>query len=244
MRRKIFVFVVISTCFFLSACQKEEIHDNLDYQTLGTSANDLLSGGSYSRLEIEINFMPGNAPDPESMSNLVDFLKTYINKPGGINIYAREIPSENKPVLSISDIVRIEKKYRTNFSAYHVIGVQVLITDGEYYKPDIFATSYWNTSFCIFGKSLNDFSGNPGQIKRTTLLTTLLQHEFGHLLGLVNQGSPMQSNHVDPANPAHCTNPDCLMYFQIESSNSAGNTNSLPTLDANCIADLKANGGK
>lgn len=72
-------------------------------------------------------------------------------------------------------------------------------------------------------------------------MTLLLEHEFGHLLGLVGQGSAEQTPHKDPLNGFHCSNPNCLMYFSIE-TNPPFNT--LPSFDADCIADLKANGGK
>ncbi len=74
-------------------------------------------------------------------------------------------------------------------------------------------------------------------------MTTLLEHEFGHLMGLVDQGSPMQVNHKDAANGAHCDKPDCLMYYNVEAG-FTGTLSAVPSLDANCIADLKANGGK
>jgi hypothetical protein len=54
----------------------------------------------------------------------------------------------------------------------------------------------------------------------------------------------MQKDHLDPDNGAHCINSHCLMYFDVEKSTIGGNIFSIPTLDANCEADLKANGGK
>ena len=74
-------------------------------------------------------------------------------------------------------------------------------------------------------------------------MTTLLEHEFGHLLGLVGQGTPMQIDHRDAVNGAHCNNPGCLMFYTIETM-SAGSNYVSPDFNANCKADLKANGGK
>lgn len=43
-----------------------------------------------------------------------------------------------------------------------------------------------------------------------------LVHEMGHALGLVNNGVPLKSEHHDSAHGAHCTNQDCVMYWQNE----------------------------
>jgi hypothetical protein len=37
-------------------------------------------------------------------------------------------------------------------------------------------------------------------------------HEFGHLAGLVDNGVPMVSPHLDPEHAKHCTNEVCVMY--------------------------------
>jgi hypothetical protein len=229
--------------FSFTACKKEDVGQ--DYKMLGSSAPGLLSSSVYTVLKIEIHFMPGYAPDDTSLNKLVNFLKAVINKPLGIQVTQQPIPASNKTSLSITDIVNLEKKYRTSFTGLNEISVHVLITDTDHDASDNLATAYWNTSLCIFGKTLSANSGAGGQVTRPVLLTTLLEHEFGHLMGLVNQGSPMQVSHKDPANGAHCTNRACLMYHEIESTNyTNGNTSGVPFLDANCLADLKANGGK
>ena len=185
--------------------------------------------------------MPGCEPDAISLSNLSSFLNTYLNKPSGILISEQQIGAGGKASLTLDDIVKIEHRVRTVFTFGNVIAVHILITDGSYSGDDIFAKSYWNTSTCLFGKTINDNSGASSQVSRTQLMTTLLEHEFGHLLGLVGQGTPMVADHRDAANGAHCNKPDCLMYYSVETNSGS---NSVPELDANCIADLKANGGK
>lgn len=236
-------FVIVLSLGF-SSCKKEDIAGANDYKTLGTAAHNILSASPYSALTIEIQYMVGYPPDSASIRNLVSFLKKYINKPLGIQVTQQVIAASGKPVLSIDEIVNIEKQNRRIFTQNNTLAVHVLITDGSYNKADVLATSYWNTSFCVFGKTVNDDTGSWGFTSLTQLLTTLLEHEFGHLMGLVNQGSPMQSNHIDPANGAHCINPHCLMYYNVETSSIGGTMSSIPNLDAACEADLKANGGK
>jgi len=234
------LLIVLSVC---GSCKKDPLDSVFDYRTLGSSANDLLSSSRYPKLQIEIQYMPGYAPDASSVNNLVAFLKTRINKPGDITIIQEEIGASVLPVSSLNNIVSIERTYRKHFTGNGVISVYVLITNGYYSNSNIFATSYWNTSVCLFGNSINDNSGHFGQVSRSILMTTLLEHEFGHLMGLVDQGSPMLTNHKDSSNGAHCDNPDCLMYYDVEAG-FAATLNAVPSLDANCLADLKANGGK
>lgn len=237
--------VIISSFLLLTSCQKEVDIAADDLQTLGTSAHDLLSADRYTALTVEIDYMPGFEPDAASIQHFKTFLNTYINKPIGINIVAHAIPASGKTILSVSELVQLEKQYRSRFTIDSMLAVYILLNDAAFSEDsNTLAISYWNTSTCLLGKSITKHSGAPGQIRRTTLLTTLLEHEFGHLLGLVDQGSPMQTDHRDAANGAHCANPNCLMYHAIETAENVGATNHIPELDDACLSDLKANGGK
>ena len=240
MKRNFTFYFLIFFLFIFSACKKEAVGGQYDDRTLGISANDLLSASHYSSLRIEIQYMPGYAPDQVALNNLTTFLQTRINKPGGISVTQNEIGAITPPVSSLSDIVSIERTYRHYYTRNNVLSVYVLITNGYYSENEVLATSYWNTSFCLFGKSIDD---NSAQANRSILITTLLEHEFGHLMGLVDQGTPMVTNHKDAANGAHCDNPDCLMYYNVEAG-PAGSLSAVPLMDANCIADLRSNGGK
>jgi hypothetical protein len=246
MQRRFILCLFIFLSLVFSACKKELIIGDRDYKTLGASAHDLLSSSNYPSLIIEISYMPGYAPDATTVNNLAFFLNTYLNKPAGIQISEQQIAASGKTSLTIDEIVQIEKRNRSAFTGDNVLAVHILITEGNFSNNDIFATSYWNTSFCLFGKPIYDNSGGAGQVTRTRLMSTILEHEMGHLMGLVDQGSPMQVNHKDAANGAHCNNINCLMYYAIEITNMIGGSinNSIPDFDANCIADLKANGGK
>jgi hypothetical protein len=69
------------------------------------------------------------------------------------------------------------------------------------------------------------------------------------LFGLVNidgSGTDMQTEHQDEQNGHHCDNENCLMYYAMERSDLISQffDESVAELDANCIADLQANGGK
>lgn len=243
MSQKPLLYFLISLSLALGSCQKEDILASEDYKTLGSSAHSLLSASAYSSLDIQISYMPGYAPDSGSIGKLTAFLNAYINKPSGIRVSVKPIPGSGKTVLTLSDIVKLEKQVRSVFSGSAALAVHILIADADYNVPDILATSYWSTSICVFGKTAFAASRSAGQMAVDDLITTLFEHEFGHLLGLVNQGSPMQVNHRDLANGAHCDNRACLMYNTIENTGT-GMYAVIPTFDDNCRSDLKANGGK
>ncbi|MEO6733525.1 MAG: hypothetical protein ABIN01_20040 [Ferruginibacter sp.] len=242
-KKGLIYFQVIFSLFFFISCQKENDFGDRDYKTLGTAAHELLSADIYTSLIVQISYMPGYAPNATTINNLSAFLNTYLNKPVGIQIILQQIPASSKTSLNLQEIVQLERNSRSVFTGGNIIAVHFLITDGYYSTASTFATSYWNTSSCIFGKTIHDNSNGAGQVSSTQLMSVILEHEFGHLLGLVDQGSPMQATHKDVINKgAHCDNSNCLMYYGVETN--ASGMMGFPKLDANCIADLRANGGK
>ncbi|MDZ7681404.1 MAG: hypothetical protein U5J63_06720 [Fodinibius sp.] len=58
----------------------------------------------------------------------------------------------------------------------------------------------------------------------------------------------MQNPHKDPDHGNHCDDDSCLMYYATETTDLIGNSlasgDEIPALDANCMADLQANGGR
>lgn len=245
-----FIFFLFSICIL--SCTKNSSTTSLpsindaNNKNTGASAKDLLTSSQFSSLKIEIEYMQGYTPDAASLNNITSFLNSLINKPGGITITQKQIAAEGKPVYSLNDIATIEQKNRSAFNSGNQLAVYILIVDGNYTDANVLGVSYRNTSVCLFGKTIFDNSGNIGEVNRTKLETTVTEHEFGHLLGLVNVGTAMQTNHQDAAHGNHCNNENCLMYYAAETTDLLGflMTGNVPQLDAACLADLHAAGGK
>lgn len=212
-------------------------------KTTGSSSRDLLTEDNYSSLTIEVQYMKGFEPDEFALNILTSFLNSLVYKSGGITISKKEIEAEGKTSYSISDIATIEQKNRTAYNTGKNIAVYILITDGPYSNHSALGVSYRNTSLCLFGKTIFDISNSPPGI-RTVIEATVAEHEFGHLLGLVDLGSPMIVNHEDTVNENHCDVKNCLMYYKTETESFFGFSNDIPTLDSQCLQDLHANGGK
>ena len=247
---KAFCKLFLALTFFYWSCSKSNDQTtNFSYstkQSVGSSAHDLLSADKFSSLTVQIQYMPGFQPDQTAISNLNSFLNSRLNKPGQIQIVQEQIAASGDTAYTIDDVVNEENKSRTTFSQPGEIGVYFLFTDNSYSgSANTLGAAYYNTSVVVFGKTIFNYSGGLGQINRTILETTVMEHEFGHILGLVDIGSPMVTNHLDSAHGNHCNNNKCLMYYEVENTNVIGMFGEMvPSFDANCVADLKANGGK
>ncbi|WBV56252.1 hypothetical protein PFY10_18855 [Chryseobacterium daecheongense] len=250
MIKKLIIPFLALLCTISCSRDNEFSNDSSDYnhtRPVGASANDLLSNNRYNSLLIEIQYMPGYAPNSQAVDHLKNFLSTFLRKDGGITVIQREIPGTSSSTLSADDIRQIENTNRTVFTNGSTLAVNILYTNGKYSgNSNTLGIAYRNTSIALFGKTIQENSGGFGQTSRTKLEATVLEHELGHLMGLVNLGSPMQTDHKDSSNGNHCNNQNCLMYYASETTDILGfiiNGN-VPQLDNNCKADLKANGGK
>ena len=250
MKTQILATALFLVCFI--SCKKETTFSNnpnandLHNKAVGVSANQLLSATTYKSLKIEVQYMTGYAPDAGALSHLQNVLSSYLNKPSGITIVTKEIPVSSSATLSIDQVRTIEEQNRTVFTTGDQLGVYFLYTNGNFTDNNVLGAAFRNTSMVIFGKTIHDNSGALGQTSRTKLEGTVLDHEFGHILGLVDLGSPMQTNHKDATHGNHCNNTNCLMYYASETTDILGFllTGNIPLFDANCIADMHTNGGK
>ncbi len=244
MIKKLFLLLIPVTILF--SCKKADVK-NYNYKlAVGQSAKDILSASNYQSVKLEITYMPGYAPDAGAISNLTDYLNMLINKPGGIQITQRQISASGKGSLTLEEIRTIEDANRTVFTTGNTLGVYAMYVDADYSKVNTIGVAYRNTSLVVFGKTVVASSGGINQVTRTKLETVGLEHEFGHLLGLVNLGSPMQMDHEDAAHEKHCNNSKCLMYYATQITMMGGIILNapVPLLDDNCRNDLHANGGK
>ena len=244
----------------LVSCSKEDSTGNTsaegnlisnNQKATGSSANDLLSDAAFKSMVVEVVYVQGFEPSASSISNFVSFLNARTYKPGGITVVKRAIASPGKAKYTNQDIVAIEDANRTKYNSSNQIAVWAFFADAESASNTdtglVLGTAYRNTSFVIYEKTVQGLSDSPFEPNRSLLETTVITHEFGHILGLTNFGTALQSSHEDTAHERHCNVQSCLMYWSAESGSGIKNMvsgGSAPQLDAQCITDLRANGGK
>lgn len=237
----------------LSGCSKDDgpsNHHASNKLPLGDSAADILAADKYTSLKVDLVYVEGYTPSETALYNLKLFLQERINKPGGITISKRSVEPTGGSSLTTSQIVDLEEQYRNEYTAGNTIAIFILFYDGtsmnEENEEIVLGTAYRNTSMIIYGKSVNQLSMHSG-VPKSDIETTVLKHEFGHLFGLVNNGSPSQSPHEDPESKAHCSSEGCLMNSSVEFGKGALKmikSSHRAEFDSGCLADLRANGGK
>ncbi|HLA55837.1 MAG TPA: hypothetical protein VK623_07035 [Flavobacterium sp.] len=217
----------------------------------GSSAHDFLSADKYTKLDIQIVYVTGFRPNEQTITNLRNFITARLNKPGGVTITETEVSSTGEAPYDLNEVAALESQYRTKYNLPDTLTFYLFFADGgsenDTTNSFILGTAYRNTSCVLYENSIQNLSNAINEPNRVDLETTVILHELGHLLGLVNLGSTMQTAHEDTGHDKHCNNNDCLMYWQVENSANlmqmmAGGN--VPQLDANCLADLAANGGK
>ena len=251
--RKIVAILTIGL-FLIVSCSKEDntsVNTVNNKQSTGSSSNDLLSDTKFKSIVIEVVYVEGLEPSAAAITNFVSFITARVYKPSGISVIKRSIPSPGKATFTVTEISEIEKANRTKFNTADQIAVWALFVDGkssiDTSTSVVLGEAYWNTSFVIFEQTVQGLTNSPLKPSRSLMETTVITHEFGHLLGLTNLGAPMQTDHEATAHAKHCNVSTCLMYSESESGKSFSNLGSggtAPQLDAQCLADLKANGGR
>jgi hypothetical protein len=225
------------------------------YQPVGASARDLLTGDRFKSLVVEIQAVQGFEPSTQSLKNLTTFLEDRLNKPNGIRIVLDpSLPSSpaSSPTYSTTEIRAIEKKHRILFTQGSEMAAYLLFLDGSNVDDtpayNTLGQAYWNTSLAIFESTVRRVAVQTGHSTAayTTSETIVLLHEFSHVLGLVNNGTPLASPHQDSGHGAHCNNPQCLMHYEVENGALARGfvLGEVPSLDGSCLNDLRANGGR
>lgn len=219
---------------------------------VGDSANELLSNNTFKKIVFDMVYVKGYKPTDDAIADFSEFVleRTFKEAP---EFKFTEIPPQNQESYSIDDIVNIEKKYRTKFNSEDTIAVFVFFSDAEAETDKenngiTLGVAFRNTSMAIYEAKIKSLTTNLSFV--STLESATLQHELGHLFGLVNNGAAMLTPHENVTGGHHCNNTSCLMTSVIEFTTPAkilsrlSKNDQIPTLDANCIDDLRAIGGK
>lgn len=254
-RIKKILLLFISAAFVLS-CTTESVDrkDNgksANLKLTGSSGADLISDMKFTSMNIEIVYADGNRPTSEAISIFQNFLESRVYKPDGIKINLRSVEPSGRSPFDEDDLKAVEEETRTLYNVGDEIAVWIYFADGEKEEGSddlvTLGTAFRNTSIIIYEKTIREFAARNGAPSRAIIEASTLNHEFGHLFGLVDLGIEPVSDHEDPEKEGHCNTDGCLMRASIEFRSGLVNGldgGGVPQLDDACIEDLQSIGGK
>lgn len=227
------------------------IDKSANLRSLGESANELLSDERYTSINIEMLYVTGYEPSQRTIDNLKSFLAARTFKPDGVSISTRAVASSGKAPFSIEEIAEIEKQERLLYNAGDEIAVYIYIADGSNDEDSdtkvVLGSAFRNTSMVIYGKTIQNVAARVNAPDKSTVESTVVNHEFGHLFGLVDIGTPMLTDHEDDSSKGHCNVDECLMVANVSFASGIIDmidNNDIITFDDLCTQDLQANGGR
>ncbi|MGH7281020.1 MAG: hypothetical protein ACRELY_05815, partial [Polyangiaceae bacterium] len=126
----------------------------------------------------------------------------------------------NGAILAVADAHR-DQKNTTATATFYIVFLNGYYDNGSGAQKDILGISIGSSGVIgmfkpVIASTAGTIPGTEEYVEQTTLV-----HEFGHAVGLVNNGLPLTSQHQDTAHGAHCTNQKCVMYWANEGSGNA-----------------------
>lgn len=198
----------------------------------GDSANDILSNDSFTKLQIEIGYVTGFRPTVSAMTDLVTFLEQHTFKQD-IELIYKELDSPGKDSLALQEIADLESENRTVYNNGSTLAIYIYFTDTPAENDDeeeglvTLGAVYRNTSMVIHEATIRKLASQSSFISNEDVETATLNHEFGHLFGLVNLGTEMVNDHEDVDAANHCNVQGCLMRAELQFGSPTGKSNYL-----------------
>ena len=157
-----------------------------------------------------------------------------------------DITAQNFTVQQILDIAAVHRTTidTADSSGYYILFLNGEFNDGMMVRNDVLGVSLGTTGVIAMFKPVIASTSNTDKVRRFVEQSTLI-HEFGHAIGLVNNGISMVTPHQDSAHGNHDSNSHCVMYYANEGASAAlafsqqyALTGNEVLYDSQCLADV------
>lgn len=248
MKKKCFPLFYLLALLFVLGCSSDsepsepaepeitrEVDKVANRQLTGDSAIDLLTNDEFTNLRIEIAYVAGFRPTQVAMEEFVAYLKERTFKEN-IELVYNELASPDEENLTLEEIDDLEEENRTAYNDGETLAIYIYFSDApaEDDEPEeglvTLGAVYRNTSMIIHEATVRRLS-NQNFIPVEDVESSTLNHEFGHLFGLVNLGITPVNDHEDvqrddmgepildedgnTSGNSHCNVSGCLMNAEL-----------------------------
>jgi predicted Zn-dependent protease with MMP-like domain len=214
------LFVMLMISAGLSGCFGEESKE-VQRGIPGGLTLACLSDDKYTSMVVEIDYEAGYMPEQSSTDLLKTRLDQVCDKPQGIEIFLTETNFDHEGQWSASDVR--EKGWNeksNNPQSDSTLYWQAIFPSGQYANDGVLGVAVDASTIAIFGEAVDDAEGPIfNRPSAEEIENSVLVHEFGHLLGLVNLVYQSPVEHEDEEHKGHSNNEDSVMYWAIESAN-------------------------
>ena len=186
-----------------------------DDGAVGAMARTYLRRSPASSLTVEVDWVSGREPSQIALEHLTAVLRRELDKPGGITVRLGNRIASGTSSWSIAALAALERRNRASHSSRAQATMWICYVDGSFAaNANALAVSYSASSAAIFRDRIGDASSPV--VTAPAIERSVVVHEAGHLLALVNIGYRSRFNHEDPAHPNHSNNPGSVMYWAVE----------------------------
>jgi predicted Zn-dependent protease len=233
--------ILIAACLFLFAgCGKDitTLEEQVLYNRVQTQENLGIFFGPMSTLSVKVFYEPGAEPYTgqlllhyKAWQLLEHNLKEIFTVTRGqIVTYdipqelgeMTQIPTQNKSTWTADALLSLANQYGNTQSTTTTGRFVILYVKGHFQNAgvvqnNVLGINITGTTVIVVFKDVVNQAGTSHEstTARFAEMSTVI-HEMGHALGTVNNGIPITTEHHDSAHGAHCSNPDCVMYWQNE----------------------------
>src|SRR3989344_350252 len=186
-----------------------------DFGAVGSLNHQYLQSQPFSRLIVEIDYVESTPPHKNSVGTFLSTLKRYVDKPEGVVRSGDNALKAQKDSYSIQDLLNIAKINRSNYSQGNTVSLYVLYVNGGFdQNPGALGVALSSSMFVIFQDKINQ--AVTSLIFASEIEQAVLNHELGHLFGLVNINYQSSIDHEDANHPNHSKNSGSVMYWVVE----------------------------
>ncbi len=202
----------------------------------------------YSKILVELDIVGDATPHATALSEFKVEMERALGKAITVQTSQAESGKGAGQAYSFAEIRALEDKHRNHFTGDDTAVMYMLYLDGTNSENgNTLGAAYQGSSVVMFKGKMKSITSTGGLVATKPDIRYVergvLVHEFGHILGLVNLGTPMVNGHEDPDHPGHSNNRNSVMFWAVETGDITQiftRGSDIPyKFDANDLADIR-----
>lgn len=170
--------------------------------------------GGQGAMEVVVHLSPGMVAPEAGLAELAGQVEALAGRQAAVASGAA-LP----PLPAVVDDAALSALHASGPAALHVYVVDAVRFEGD--APSSGLSFPGSSAVFLFPATMDQRVAEAGLAEgdqagaRAALEAVVLVHEFGHALGLVGCGIPMQADHADPGSSCHSSNASSVMHSRV-----------------------------